>query len=270
MLPEPPPFRKWLDSPGLVLALLLGLALLWAAQASGQESFGILFRVATIALSGLWCVSVAFRASVSVCREREQRTLEALLLLPVERTEILRAKWLRSVLRGRLFGYGLAALWFEGLVSGTLHPWAVLLQISTVAGCVAVLASLGIWLSLASRNRLWANLTMALFLLLLFGASWIRANVDALSSYQPASATWIDNFLDVGLNPLRALWVVGFSWRDLVNSIRKEDVLFGSRLTAILAGEVLFGVAAWVLWKVACVRFGRETAQSRNAAGHGA
>jgi hypothetical protein len=220
------------------------------------------FRVVTLGLAGIWCVGLAFRAAASVCKEREQRTLEGLLLLPVERTEILRAKWLGSVLRGRSLGYGLGALWLVGLVSGVLHPWAVLLLAGGVTVCVIFLASLGIWLSLASRNTLWANLTMALFLLLLFGSSVIRANLDVLAAYRATGQpTWLESFSDVGLSLPRAWWVSSFSWYDIVNGIRNKDVVFGNRLTAVVAGQALLGTAAWVLWRLACVRFRRESAQ---------
>jgi ABC-type transport system involved in multi-copper enzyme maturation permease subunit len=223
-----------------------------------------LIRIGTLVLAGCWCAGLAFRAAGSISKERERRTLEGLLLLPMERKEILRAKWLGSVLRGRMFGFGLAALWFAGLLSGVLHPWAVLLLAGGVAVSVAALASLGIWLSLASRNTLWANLTMALVLLLLFGGSVIRANLGALSPYQSAPANWAETFTDVGIHPLRTWWVASFSWSDLVKTVREENALFDNRLTAIVAGEVFLGSMAWGFWRLACARFGRESARRRS------
>jgi ABC-type transport system involved in multi-copper enzyme maturation permease subunit len=271
--PQPPPLKELLHSPGMAMILLISLALLFLHGLAGAHlappfvlGLSYLFRVGTLILGGIWCVGLAFRTAVSVCKEREQRTLEGLLLLPVERMEILRAKWLGSVLRGRFFAYGLGVLWLAGLVSGVLHPWAVLLLAGGVTVCVIFLASLGIWLSLASRNTLWANLTMALFLLLLFGGSVIRANVDLLSAYRPtATPTWLETFADVGLSPLRAWWVSCFSWYEVVNGIRNKDVVFSNRVTAIMAGQAILGVAAWVLWRLACVRFRRESAQRPSA-----
>jgi ABC-type transport system involved in multi-copper enzyme maturation permease subunit len=267
--PQPPRLRELLHSPGMATILLISLAFLFLHGLSGPQlapslvwGLGYLFRVGTLVLAGAWCVGLAFRTAVSVCKEREQRTLEGLLLLPIERPEILRAKWLGSVLRGRLFGYGLVALWLAGLVSGVLHPWAVLLLAGGVTVCVLFLASLGVWLSLASRNTLWANLTMALFLLVLFGSSVIRANMDVLSSYRAGGPpTWLETYADVGLSPLRAWWVSSFSWYDVVDSIRNKDVLFSNRLTAAVAGQAVLASAAWALWRLACVRFRRESAQ---------
>jgi ABC-type transport system involved in multi-copper enzyme maturation permease subunit len=265
--PQPPPLKHFLRSPGMAMILLISLALLFLHGISGPlgapsliGGLGYLFRAGTLILAGVWCVGLAFRTAASLCKERERRTLEGLLLLPVERTEILRAKWLGAVLRGRLLGYGLGALWLVGLVSGVLHPWAVLLLAGGVTVCVIFLASLGVWLSLASRNTLWAHLTMALFLLLLFGGSVIRANVEILSSYRAAGTpTWLETYADVGLSPLRAWWVSSFSWYDLVHSIRNRDVLFSHRLTAVVVGQAVLGSAAWVLWRLTCVRFRRES-----------
>jgi ABC-type transport system involved in multi-copper enzyme maturation permease subunit len=253
----------------MVMMVVISLAILFLHGLSGPHlapslvwGASYVFRAGTLILGGVWCVGLAFHTAASVCKEREQRTLEGLLLLPVERMEILRAKWLGSVLRGLFFGYGLGALWVLGLVSGVLHPWAVLLLAVGVTVCISFLASLGIWLSLASRNTLWANLTMALFLLLLFGSSVIRANVDLLSGYHSAGPpTWLETYTDVGLSPLRAWWVSTFSWYDIVNSIRNEDVVFRNRLTAVVAGYTVLGAAAWILWRLSCVRFRRESAQ---------
>src|SRR5262249_45521584 len=45
-------------------------------------------------------VGVAFRAAACVVRERQAHTLDMLLMLPVERGEILRAKFLGALLKG--------------------------------------------------------------------------------------------------------------------------------------------------------------------------
>src|SRR5262249_5937261 len=104
--------------PGVVTPLVTGL--------------NYVLRALSLMLAGAWCLALAFRVAGSLSRERDQQTLEALLMLPVERVELLRAKWLGSILRFRHLGYGLAVLWLAGLATGAFHPWAVLLL---VAGC---------------------------------------------------------------------------------------------------------------------------------------
>ncbi len=216
-------------------------------------------RVLSVGLAGLWCLGVAFRTAGSICREREQRTLESLLLLPVEREEILQAKWLGSLLRWRQLGYVLAALWLVGLVTGALHPWAVLLLVGSSVAYLAFLASLGLWLSLASRTTLWANLSMALVLLLLFTSSWLGITSDWASSYPSGESDWLRSLSEVGFNPIHTWWFVGFSWKELIDSIRTEDATFGIRCASVLVGQISLGLAAWGFWRLACARFRRET-----------
>ena len=90
------------------------------------------------------------------------------------------------------------------------------------------------------------------------------ANVDVLSAYNPVgSPTWLETFSDVGLSPPRAWWVSSFSWYDIVNGIRNKDIVFSNRLTAVVTGQGILAAAAWLLWRLACRRFRRESAQRR-------
>jgi len=221
-------------------------------------------RVFTIILCGVWCVALAFRAAISVCHERECKTLEGLFLLPVERTEILWAKWLGSVLRLRHIGYCLIVLWTAGLITGALHPWAVLLLAAACGVYLAFLATIGICLSLMNRNMLWSNLSMALVLLLLVTGSMTReASYRYTSALYARQGEWLGSLLDVGFNPVRTWWLSGFSWQQLVDRIRAEDMLLGPMIGSTLAGLTILASATWVLWRLACVRFGRELERKR-------
>jgi len=55
--------------------------------------------MALLIVSYVWPVSVAVRASGAIATERERRTWEVLLTLPVDRTELLLGK-LSAALRG--------------------------------------------------------------------------------------------------------------------------------------------------------------------------
>src|SRR5207245_9551305 len=120
-------------------------------------------RLFSTGLAGFLCVVVAFRTVGSVIRERQQRTLDSLLTLPVERTELLAAKWLGSILRLRR-----SALFIFAFVLGSflfLHPLAVPLLLAAVAVHLAFFTSLALWLSIVSRTVLRAHFTMAMILL---------------------------------------------------------------------------------------------------------
>jgi ABC-type transport system involved in multi-copper enzyme maturation permease subunit len=229
-------------------------------------------RLLSIILAAGWCLTLGFRAVCSISRERELRTLEALFLLPVERKEILWAKWLGSILRYQQIGYALAIVWMVGFCTGSLHAWAVLLLAASTAIYLALVASLGILLSLVSRNTLWANLSMALLLMILFIAPWLgAATYEQANPLQPSEASWQSGLLEISLNPVRALWYVGFSWGELADGIRNEDPLLPSMhifreqgppirttIGGVLLGLLALGLAAWLFWLIACWRFRRE------------
>jgi ABC-type transport system involved in multi-copper enzyme maturation permease subunit len=232
--------------------------------AEGIEGLNRLVRVLTVIVAALWCVLIGFRVVGSVSREREQQTLEPLLLLPVQRSAILAAKWQGSILRSVHFGIALAILWAFGFGCGLLHAWAVVLLVALCAAHVAFLASLGLWLSLASRNTLWANMTMALVLLLVFGGVWLGMVDDAFTSYRAHDPDWGDTFREVGLNPGRAWWYAGFSWQECARAWADGTPLFWQRLTASLAGAGAYAAGAWLFWRLCCRRFERKPPAPRH------
>src|SRR5204862_707432 len=114
--------------------------------------------------------------SNSVTRERERDTLDGLLTLPVERHEILEAKWLGGPASLRLVALALAILWVFGLLTGGIHPLALLRLVLAVAASVEFLAGLGLWLSVVCRSSLRANMAAALCLWLVASGPWSGAD----------------------------------------------------------------------------------------------
>jgi ABC-type transport system involved in multi-copper enzyme maturation permease subunit len=257
---------------GLALFLLaLGLASPWiwppeqplapaAAYPFVRDGINPVVRALGILLAAAWCLGVAWRAAGSISREREARTLVGLLTLPTDREAVVSAKWLGGILRYRWLGYALAGVWTVGLLSGALHPAAVpLLALATVVP-VAFLASLGVWLSLVSRNSLWANLGMALVLLLMFLGPWVALMYSSLLGGGGGGESWWDNFGQIGLNPPRAWWFLGFSWDDFRTDVLEGEGPLRGPLGATMAGLGWYAAGAGVLWLAACRRFRREQA----------
>jgi hypothetical protein len=247
------------------IALLLAgaLAVNGASSDSGHAFRGAMnlwCRPIGILLAGAWCLGAAFTAAGSVSRERDRGTLDGLLTLPVRRGTVLGAKWLGSVLRWRVLGWALLGLWVVGLVTGALHPLGVLLSALACATCLAVLASVGLWLSLVSRNALWARVSMAAVLLLVFLVPWV---VWMDREYRLPQVGWGVDFWAWGLNPLAAWWFLGFSWPEVPNLLGPggHRELFQARLLAVLAGLALqaaTAAGAWLLaWRRFRVTFGR-------------
>src|SRR5688500_9383734 len=118
-------------------------------------------------------IGVAFRAVSAIGRERDQQTMDSLLLLPVERREILAAKWLGSLLRLRWLAASVVTVWAFAILIGALHPFALPLVALAAIVHVSFFASLGTWIALVSRTTLSANMTMALLTLITFLGSWL-------------------------------------------------------------------------------------------------
>lgn len=216
-------------------------------------------RVLGILLTAAWCLGVAWRTAGCITREREGRTLGGLLMLPTDREAILGAKWLAGPLRYRHVAYALPAVWTLGLVTGALHPVAVLLLALATAVHVAFLASFGVWLSLNSRNTMWAYLGMGLMLLVMFVGPWVALLYgELLGSSGTGGETWWDDFAQVGLNPPRTWWYFGYTWDDFRTDVLDLNGGLQGPLGATLAGLGIYAVAAGALWLAACRRFRTE------------
>ncbi len=237
---------------------LLGWWMMPARWSSAIAVLNVFFRLVSVLLAGTWCLLLAFRVAGCISREREQQTLEGLLTLPVDREEILCAKWLGSILRFRQFGYGLVVAWALGVAIGALHPLAVLLLVTACTVHLACLASLGLWLSLVSRKTLWANISMALVLFFWFSGSWLGWTFG-LSSSVATEGGWLRSLLEVQIAPGQTWWFAAFSWRDLTEGIASDDRRFVRAFLEALAGLLFFGVAAWVFWRLSCRRFVKDT-----------
>jgi hypothetical protein len=184
--------RGW---PVLAIAIALSAAVIGLLRTDSlpdpeelRRKLGIVFRLLVMATAGVWCAVLAFRAAAGVSLERDKGTLEGLLTLPVSRAELLAAKWAGPIVYSRVLGYLLAAVAVVGLLSGVLHPVGAVLVLMAVAAHAAFLASLGVWLSLASRNTLWARVTMAMVLLVFLGIALRVMLPDARAGNRPAAA----------------------------------------------------------------------------------
>jgi ABC-type transport system involved in multi-copper enzyme maturation permease subunit len=226
-----------------------------------RMAFLPVIRVLTVVLAGIGCVGLALRAAATVSRERDQRTLLGLFLLPVERADILRAKRLGCLLRWRVCAQGLALVWLAGLVSGVLHAWSVLLLAATCAAFALFLVSVGLWLSVVARQTRWALLSMTLILFLLFGGGGLGTGFRDLDSSETGLRGWSQSTYRVGSNPVRAWWSSCFSWQEGAQGLFDNDPEFRLKLSGIATGAVLFATAGYLFWRLACRRIAREPIQ---------
>ena len=241
------------------VAVLMGLIVVLSINEPGGW---LLSYVVPLALLGA-AVTVGIGAASGVANERQKNTLTDLFMIPGGRAEILRAKFVGALWRGRwpvgLIGLLLPMAFFNGSPLVAL-PLVVL---ATVAYLVFG-AALGVWLSVRCKSILTAN------------AAWVgTVGLGLIGTFlvADASATWdYDTKERVRpawgpiVNPALALYELSMEpeqeARYNYNSYQPHPLLLTPkeqpRLLAPLAGVTLYAAAAGLLWLLALRRFERE------------
>ena len=233
---------------GMILILTLAPAmLLWVAVVSHPGSgpdvaaFSTgLVKVGTTVLGGLLGLAAIVHSVNAVTRERERDTLDSLLSLPVDRDEILAAKWLGGLVSLRLVAVALLGVWLFGVATGGLHPFAFVALGLAVAAVLEFLASLGLWLSTVSTTSLRANMAAVLCLLLIAVGPMVLAQyIDMLAPYSWANRMAADAVWKM-LMPAEAWMHLCLGWREYAKAP-------AGAVTTILYGALGYAVAAWLL-----------------------
>jgi ABC-type transport system involved in multi-copper enzyme maturation permease subunit len=219
----------------LALILIVGLGLGELDQLMEVWLSWVLTPIATLA-----CLAVAVRAAGMFTSERERQTLDSLLITDLTNGEIVRQKWLASVLQPLTAWCSLLALYFLGCVCGGVS-WSgmVLLPLAIVAhACLA--ASLGLACSLTSATSWQATVRTLLVLGLLTLGPWgVSGIVGVFGDLSAAEEVRLARFLSAGLSPPLTL----------VRAIQGHDS------GAVLAGLAAYGLLAVLLYAVVRVRF---------------
>jgi hypothetical protein len=138
------------------------------------------------------------------------------------------------------------------VIFGSLSPLALLLLMLALGVLAIMMATIGVWCSLLSRNTLRAKVfTLAVlaaicFLPLVCG---LVAKILHKATGAPDSVFRYIAQFSRGLSPPLMLWDLGFS--DSSRLI--EDA------SPALLGLAVYGVAAWILWRRLNARFGPIT-----------
>jgi ABC-type transport system involved in multi-copper enzyme maturation permease subunit len=202
----------------------------------------------------LYCLA-AFRAAAGVSRERDARTLETLLSLPVSRTEILGAKWLGPFLHFRLYGYLLALPLAIGIASGALHPLGAFLVVVAVVVHLSFLVSVGVCLSIACPTTVRARIATGVVLVLFLAGGLLELRGgESQASRATAPTQWRWLLAECGVNSIGAVRSFAFSWKEL-----SVDPMLPARIAYSSAGTGVYALAAIAFWLAACWRFRKET-----------
>jgi ABC-type transport system involved in multi-copper enzyme maturation permease subunit len=207
------------------------------------------FRNLALPVGSLFFLAVALRAATTVSRERERQTLENLLTTPLDREEILFAKWLGGVLSVHLAWWAVLIALLFGLFTGSLHYLAVPLLALAFAVYASLAACVGLWYSTAYPTTFQATLWTT-FAVLLIGAGPWMALYYGQNLYAPMSSAlahpWVERILTYGLCPLWTLQALAFHYGDFLQdqgASSRENVL------TALAGMLFYALIALVLWR---------------------
>ncbi len=123
-----------------------------------------------------YALAFVFQTTFGVAGEREQNTLEFLLLLPVERREIIFCKWLGPLWRN----WPILAIAFLGVVlclaAGVFSIGQTLAWVLLPCAFLLTFSFTALWLSVTCRRVLFANILMVSFLLLVLVGHIVAAS----------------------------------------------------------------------------------------------
>ncbi len=210
-------------------------------------------------LASVMLLAVAGYAAGSVCRERERQTLDGLLTLPVERSDILFAKWLGAPLAVRPIWWCLGIIWGVGTLLGGLHFLSLPLLVLAWWIYALFLSGLGMWFSVRTNSTLRASVwTLMTILGLVLAFRLIGSNPHLFFGWlSRESAEEVGRWFDLGLMPPAALTVMSFGYGDFLQRPRGAGASW-ENLRAALIGLPLTAAAAWALWRSNRRRFGRH------------
>jgi ABC-type transport system involved in multi-copper enzyme maturation permease subunit len=221
------PMLPFLLTGGSLLVVLFFIALSESAQdlERRREEWSTILRFFYYVFLGIYGLGVAFRAAASVARERQQQTLDPLLLLPIERRDILVSKWLATLLRGWPWPALMLADVVLGVWLGAYHPLTAVMLCLAPWPMVVCFTTFGLLLSVLMNTVMRAYLAMVVVLVMLAGCTLF--DVPALS------------YLEAFVIP-----VLPHAGIDSV-----------VRIVSSVAAMAIYGMLAAVCWKCAVWRF---------------
>jgi hypothetical protein len=197
-----------------------------------------LFKALIILVCGCYGCMITLSLATSFAVEREKKTLDSLLILPLTRLDLLAAVWKGAFERRRGWLYFFDGVVVLGIVVSAIHPLSLFMILLSAASQIAFWAALGLYLSLCSQTQQGAFVRLGCFAMLLIGLpfvlNWTRT--PATQSF------WLD-LAEFGVSPLTAWPASCFGWQE---EFPPWPVAYG-----LFAGSILMGGVALLLWWLA-------------------
>lgn len=210
----------------------------------GSELMNLYIRIVGTTIACCLLVLIGFWSAGTISRERDRQTLDGLLTTPLERSEILLAKFWGGILSVRWGMVALAIVWVGGLVTLGLHPLALFLLAGAWAAYVSFTACLGMWFSQVSSSTLQATFRTLLIIFILSMSPWVFR-----MTLGPGNNLLV-RLLTGGMSPPMALANLAFAY-----TLEPRQKSF---LLPALMGVACYAGTAWILWRRVVARFARQ------------
>lgn len=194
------------------------------------------------ALTGGLCLGLLIDVAGTITREREQRTLESLLVVPESRGRILRAKVLGAFFRRIRWLVAILWLILIGLLSGSPPRLTVVLLALLIASYAAFVAALSLLVAVLAQNTVRAYVISLVAVIAVFAGTGVLGGLDRASSVRDMPAR---TQIAAALNPVLG-W--SFAFRGHVDpQLRQREVrlVVLSAFAYLAAAAAMAAIARW-------------------------
>lgn len=236
----------WLYYLGLLFLLTVAS---WADSGAVAASLiaWIFRRLSAISAAGL-CLVLLLRLAGTIIRERQQRTLELLLSLPMSRGRILYVKWLGAVLRSDRWILALAAGLALGAIAGGLGVVEAFLLLLLALSWATFVSGVSLLSSVVARTTLRANVIAIVAVIAVLAVTTIDARFRGMDAGSTKS------FVAASRDALSPYYAC-----RMAADIRIADKdLIATRLAPLVSAALLYLAGGAALAAVAFWRFSRE------------
>ena len=247
---------------GLLVAVVVpvGLAIFVAVMSlivegqSPSEIVNPLLVAAALAAIAAFVPFAGMMATSTVVRERKRQTLDSLLIVPIERVDILWAKVVASALWLKPWLIGLTIFAPFAIITRSVHPICCGVAFVLIAAMTAFVLSLGIWLSV----RCLTVARAATWYLGILGTIFVLPPMLAVF-FRFAAWEWfgiedMDQYIEA-LSPPLAVYTLIHEWH------KNGQIPFGEHVPALcgsLMATILLTLSASALWRSAKSQFENE------------
>jgi hypothetical protein len=145
-MPELSPFAR-------VIASKLSPFAVAVAPGQARLEFNLVLRLFSSGFAVFYAFALVAATANSIVAERERATWLGLIATPLSGWEILRAKMMAPIWRGRGMAALCVGLWVVGTLAGAVHPLGLVASIATLVVTAGFSTAVGMAASLRSRER---------------------------------------------------------------------------------------------------------------------